>query len=394
MKEHNKALITVTDHVEVEAKCTECGRYIGPIVTCPFCGHRVKRHSRITLTKNLALAFAIVGLLALHGTSMIWGTPAMNIEDLSETTNYAYVELSGVVVRAPTYYPGDDGAPGTIYFTVDDGTGQISVRAYPQPVVRQMLEQKKIPAFGDRVNVTGNVYWYNAERGFILNSLTQLEIDRPTAVNMTVSDIASLDPEDMDGYYRARTFGTVTSWRKFAFSVDVTITDEKQNEISVYVPNSVLDLTGTGVLGTLNVGMGLEVEGCLEYYDAGSYSKWEIIPATSDDIKLAQPDLAMAAIETSPLSFPLNQQFTVNTTIVNNGPLPVQNADLNLYFNDTLVYTTTIGGLAAGDSYVVYYDTYDTISRPELFIRAEIIPDAPLVDVDDSNNSMTVEGGA
>ncbi len=393
MSEKHKALITVTDHEEVEARCTNCGRYIGPIVTCPFCGKRVKRHSRITLTKNLALTFAVVGLLVLHGTSMIWGTPAMNIEDLTETTNYAYVKISGIVTRSPTYYPGDNGAPGTIYFNVDDGTGELSVRAYPHPVVYNMLETGKVPAFGDRVNVTGNVYWYNAEQGFILNSLAQLEIYRPKAHNMTITEINALSAEDMTGYYRATTFGTVTSWRKFDFSVDVTIIDENQEEMSLYIPNSVFDMTGTGVLGTLTTGMGLEVTGCLEYYDAGSYSKWELIPATMDDIKLAQPELEVKDLETSPLVFPLNQQFTVNLTVVNNGQLPVQESTLNIYFDDVLEYTSSISALGAGESYDVLYDTIVTDDRASLLIRAEITVDEPLTDSDDSNNSISLQGG-
>ena len=97
---------------DVENKCKNCSRYIGPTVICPFCGHKNRRHSRITLTKNLALFFAVFGLLSLHIFSVYYGNPEVNIEDLSETANYAYVEISGVVTRAPTYYPGEDGQAG------------------------------------------------------------------------------------------------------------------------------------------------------------------------------------------------------------------------------------------------------------------------------------------
>ncbi|MBA3045350.1 MAG: OB-fold nucleic acid binding domain-containing protein [Candidatus Thermoplasmatota archaeon] len=273
------------DSQDVENKCNACGRYIGPIYVCPFCGSKVKRSSRITYTRNLALILAIAGLLVFHAWSIGYGNPDVNLEDLNETSNYAYVTIKGVVTRAPVYYPGEDGAPGTLYFTVDDGTGEISVRAYPIPVVQEMIETGKIPGFGDRVVVTGNTYWYNAERGFILNSLSQLEIHRSEPILMTIEEVNDLDPDTTEGYYRVNVTGTVSSWRQYYSAVDVTLIDGDGHEISLYVPNSVMDLTGTGPLGTLEVGKILEAVGCLEYYDAGSYSKWEIIPVSLEDVR-------------------------------------------------------------------------------------------------------------
>ena len=275
---------SITDTEDIENKCHSCGRYIGPIVICPFCGHKVTRSARFTYTKNLALVLAIAGLLMFHIWSIPYGTPDVNLEDLNETSNYAYVRLSGVVTQAPVYYPDEYGDAGTIYFTVDDGTGEISVRAYPSPTVEDMLATGKIPGFGDRVNVTGNTYWYNAETGFILNHLDQLEIFRPEPIPMTLGEITDLDPEYSEGYYRVITSGEVISWRQYYSAVDVTIADEDGNEISLYVPNSVMALSGTGVIGTIEIGMQLQAIGCLEHYDAGSYSKWEIIPTSTEFI--------------------------------------------------------------------------------------------------------------
>ncbi|MFO7619423.1 MAG: OB-fold nucleic acid binding domain-containing protein [Thermoplasmata archaeon] len=277
--------MAVQNDQEAENKCNSCGRYIGPIYVCPFCGSKVKRSRRVSYTRNLALILAVVGLLVFHAWSIGYGNPDVNLEDLNETSNYAYVTLNGVVTRAPVYYPGEDGGPGTIYFTVDDGTGDISVRAYPIPVVRDMLETGKIPGFGDRVKVTGNTYWYNAERGFILNSLSQLEIYREEPMPMTIAEVNDLDRSASEGYYRVNVTGTVSSWRQYYSAVDVTLIDGSGNEMSLYVPNSVMELTGTGPLGRLEIGMALEAVGCLEYYDAGSYSKWEIIPASMLDIR-------------------------------------------------------------------------------------------------------------
>ncbi len=378
---------------ELENRCKECGRYIGPTVMCPFCGHKNVRTSRITVTKNIALAVAVIGLLALNIWSISYGSPNMDIDDLGETSNYAMVEISGVIPRAPVYYPGVDGAPGTIYFTVDDGTQQVSVRAYPQPVVEDMLATGKIPAFGDRVNVTGNVYWYNAERGFILNNLANLEIHRQTAVDMTVAEITHLDPDGMDGYYRVRTFGTVNSWRKFDFALDISIIDENDNEISVYIPASIYDLTGLGALGTLEVGMGMEVAGCLEYYDAGSYSKWEIIPATTADLRRCEPDVSVTAIITSPLVFPLNQQFSVNVTVANTGLLPLSSAQLAIAFDGANVYTVSVTKLAAGESITVTYTGAVTDQRTGITITATASVPEPHTDANPANDSLTISGG-
>ncbi len=368
----------------LENRCKSCDRYIGPTVVCPFCGHKNRRTSRITFTKNAALVIAIVGLLALHIWSMSYGTPNMNIEDLGETSNYAMVEISGVIPKAPVYYPGENGAAGTIYFTVDDGTQQVSVRAYPNPVVEDMLATGKIPAFGDRVNVVGNVYWYNAERGFILNNLDNLEIDRQTALDMTISDITDLDHESMNGYYRVRTFGTVSSWRKFDFALDISIIDENDNEISVYIPSSIYDLTGLGELGTLEVGMGLEVSGCLEYYDAGSYSKWEIIPATTAEIRRASPDISVVGLESSVNA----QQLMVNVTVRNAGNLPIASGVLAITLDGANAFTTTVTKLGAGESVVISYSGVAAGTDIEIIATASV--QEPYVDGDLSNNAMTI----
>jgi len=379
---------------DVENSCSNCKRYIGPIVTCPFCGHRTKRRSIIGITKNAALVFAVGGLLILHIWSMSYGIPTMNIEDLSETANYAYVEISGSVPRAPVYYPGEHGGAGTMYFTVDDGTQQISVRAYPNPVVEDMLETGKFPAFGDRVNVSGNVYWYNAERGFILNALEQLDIYRQDAVNMSLSEITALDHESMDGFYRIKTFGTVSSWRKFDFALDISIIDENDNEVSVYIPSSVYDLTGLNDLGVLEIGMGLEVTGCLEYYDAGSYSKWEIIPATTAEIIKTQPDLAIENIEVSPLTFPLAQQIFVNVTVTNNGNLPVTTSDLIILIAGQENYTRSDIYLGPGNSYTVRYSTSIMDQRTAIEIIAVFVPPEPLIDGYPDDNVQIFTGGS
>jgi hypothetical protein len=254
-----------------------------------------------------------------------------------------------------------------------------------------MLESGKVPGFGDRVRLTGNVYWYNAERGFILNDLNQLEITRPEPTNMTIGKITSLDVSSMAGYYRARTSGIVTSWTKYFSAVEVTLADAQGTEMSLYVPNSITDLTGVGVLGQLEVGMGLDVTGCLEYYDAGSYSKWEIIPATTADIHRAQPSLSVVSITSSPMTFPLSQQFSVNVTVRNSGALPVTDAVLKIEFDGVLEREVAISAVNEVDTYVVSYDAVISDSRAALVVTATVVTEQ--ADADPSDNQLTVQWG-
>jgi hypothetical protein len=104
--------------------------------------------------------------------------------------------------------------------------------------------------------------------------------------------------------------------------------------------------------------------------------------------------MAVSSITVSGLAFPLNQQFTVNVTVENRGPLPVPSADLEISFDGEKQYSVGVTGIAPGGSAVISYSASVTDLRTGIAIAATVSVPEPLADSDPSNDSTTVTEGS
>ena len=85
--------------------CPSCGRDAGTSEICPHCGTDLKRRMRVRTFGILAIVVAVVGVAILLFFASRAPVPTVKIGDIQSTSNYAYVQITGVVSRGPTYSP-------------------------------------------------------------------------------------------------------------------------------------------------------------------------------------------------------------------------------------------------------------------------------------------------
>jgi hypothetical protein len=135
--------------------CPSCERFIGPADLCPYCGAESARNPLFRLLRLAALALAVLGLAFLYLMSVHKDTPRIAIGDISPFMNFASVRVKGAVERTP-YTSRRDGKVDYIFFTLDDGSGQLRVAA-ERRVARELADRGLIPAAGERVEVSGSL---------------------------------------------------------------------------------------------------------------------------------------------------------------------------------------------------------------------------------------------
>lgn len=267
--------------------CPNCKKYIGPVESCPYCRAKVGKAKAYTALKYGSLVIAILGLLLLRQIAIFQGVPFVNINEIGSGNNFGYVEIRGIVCETPAYFPEETTSSGSLYFDVDDGTGIITVKSYSS-TTKDLLAQNKIPGFGNKVVVRAQVSSSATDTSLILQSAECLSIVEEKAESLTsISDLVTPEGGRFTEYEHLRVLGRVESYTQYAYATSVKLADlnESSKNITIWIPQSVLDLTGLGVLNRMYPHMLLEVEGNLEWYEAGKYSGWEIIPTTMQDIK-------------------------------------------------------------------------------------------------------------
>ena len=263
--------------------CPSCGRYIGSLERCPYCGAKIPKHTAYYYAKYGSLSFAIIGIVFLLIFAQSIPVQYVKIGDITQTYNYAVVEIKGVVSSAPSLVIHSDGT-STLYINVDDGTGVMSVHVY-SPVIGRLVEKNKVPGYGDFVKIIGNVYFRGDNIYMILNSPDAITINRAQPVYMNISEILAIGYPSAN-YMRVTLNVTVVSvYRTTSGSYVLNITDDT-GYMDAYIPFATVYLTGNNVSIESLEGKTVQITGCIEWYGSMMSGEWEIIPATMSDVKV------------------------------------------------------------------------------------------------------------
>jgi DNA/RNA endonuclease YhcR with UshA esterase domain len=248
--------------------CPSCGRYVGPYEACPYCGARLTGRTPIRAVKIAALALATAGLAVLWFAATHAEVPRVMIGQAGATMNLAYVRLQGRCTRAPSYDP----ESGYLCFWLEDDTGEIYVSAY-RAETRQIIEENRVPALGDLVEVAGTLRIREEFLSLTINAPEQLEITRAEPADR---DIGTILPADL--YLRVRVRGQVRSiYEPYQGLTLITVRDET-GSIPVAVSKDLVALSGATL--TLSTGQPIEIVAAVSLYGDTP----QLVPASVADI--------------------------------------------------------------------------------------------------------------
>jgi DNA/RNA endonuclease YhcR with UshA esterase domain len=256
--------------------CPSCGRYVGPIEVCPYCGARLRGRTSVRAIKIVAILLVTVGLGALWWTARRAEVPLVRVAQIEATMNMAYVRLEGRCTRSPSYDP----ESGYLSFWLEDGTGELYVSAYPAET-RQIVEAGCVPALGDRVEVAGTLRVREGFPSLTIRSPEQLSIARAEPVDRQIGTIGAEDQ-----FERVRVRGQVRGvYEPYDGLVLVTLRDES-GSIVVAVSKDVVALSERSLASVISEGHPVEVVAAVSLYEGTP----QLVPAAVDDVvPLAEP---------------------------------------------------------------------------------------------------------
>ena len=105
-----------------EMNCPNCGRFVGAVTKCPYCGSKVEKRMSLVAIRWAAVLLATIGLFLLYLMAKHREIPVVMLGDVQPTMNFGQIRVVGQVASdARTFRNGGMG------FNVSDGTGTIMV---------------------------------------------------------------------------------------------------------------------------------------------------------------------------------------------------------------------------------------------------------------------------
>ena len=247
-------------------ECPSCGRFVGPLDTCPHCGTTIHRRLSLRIAKVAAVVLALGGLLALWIAATRAEPPTLPIADVKSTMNWAYVRVQGTVTRYPFYDP----ETGTLKFWVWDGSGDLMVTAY-RAEAQALLDAGLIPTIGDQATIEGTLRVKEDFAYLTINAPQRVAFQRPDHTEMPIGQIG------LDRLYEKVTVrGMVRAVREPYSGLTILEVRDATGAVDVTIPADLVRLTGSPP--AVRPGDYVQVQGAVSLYE-------ETPQVTLDDAK-------------------------------------------------------------------------------------------------------------
>ncbi|MBP1590072.1 MAG: OB-fold nucleic acid binding domain-containing protein [Kiritimatiellae bacterium] len=129
-----------------EMNCPACGRFVGAVTKCPYCGAKVAKRLSLVVVRWAAVLLSTVGLFFLYLMARSHEPDEIHIADIEPTMNYGIVRLTGQV-KANARVNKNNG----LSFWVNDGTGELII--FVDAALREeMEEQGLVPKKGNEIS--------------------------------------------------------------------------------------------------------------------------------------------------------------------------------------------------------------------------------------------------
>lgn len=263
-------------------ECPSCGSELAVAqLLCTRCGARTYGRASQRNIVVIAATLLVVGIILFRFASIYAETEISKISELGEDDNFRHVRVIGRVTEIPKFYTDKYGG-GTIKFYLNDTTGELPVKCSSE-VLDKLISERKIPAFGDIVDLEGTLYAGEEYRVIKIFSSASLRIKPRIYEELTIDSIASKNSEaDFAAGKLVKISGIINSVYRLSFAYNIYVGDELGNEIPVFITSDFAELTGWDEVKNLSEGNDITVKGALKWYS--KYSQWEVIPTSSREI--------------------------------------------------------------------------------------------------------------
>ncbi len=280
--------------------CASCGRFVGPLEKCPYCGADVKKRLPMRYIRLACLALALLGVAILVYAARGVETPSIKIGEVGATMNYAYVRLAGTVTRGPFY----DADAQSLRFYLADETGEIQANTF-RDVTPQLIQADIVPAIGDKITLEGALRIRDDFASVILAAADTLRLERPTANEIKLAEVGY---DDEFHYVQVR--GDVREIRQPYQGLTLVTVGDATGELDVAVQRDVEKLYGA--LPAFNVGDGVQVQGVVSFYRD---TPQLVLRHPRDFQKLDENDGVITTVKLGELAERVNQRVRVSGEI-------------------------------------------------------------------------------
>lgn len=147
----------------------------------------------IRVFRWMAVVLATIGLGLLWYMATRGQIPVVQIGQIERTMNFAYVRVAGRVVGDGRITRTSGRIQG-VGFSVDDGSGELPVRAFGDKA-KELVAAGLVPNAGDEVDVAGSLSVSAEDMAMWLSSVEQIKLTRVPATSLHLRDLT----EDLVG---------------------------------------------------------------------------------------------------------------------------------------------------------------------------------------------------
>ena len=166
-----------------EMNCPGCGRFVGAVTKCPYCGSKVEKRMSLVAIRWAAVLLATIGLFLLYLMAKHREIPVVMLGNIKPTMNFGQIRVIGQVDSdARTFKSGGMG------FNVSDGTGSIMVFV-SQKQAKDLAALNLVPKAGDGIEFAGGLNISDEESSMRLLSVRDLKLSRAAAAAIRMADI-------------------------------------------------------------------------------------------------------------------------------------------------------------------------------------------------------------
>ena len=167
-----------------EMNCPACGRFVGAVGKCPYCGAKVAKRMSLTATRWAAVLLATVGLFLLYLMARYREVPVVQLGSIEPTMNFGQIRVVGTVASDAKPFRSGRG----MSFNVDDGTGQMVVFT-TEKQMKDMADQGLTPRAGDKIEFNAQLNLSDDKSNLKLSSLNNFKLEKAPAKTMRLADL-------------------------------------------------------------------------------------------------------------------------------------------------------------------------------------------------------------